>query len=233
MSTHGGPRFAAYWIPEPGHPLWAAGCGWLGRDPADGGPGAGPARRHVAAPWRYGFHATLKAPVRLAPGAIEADWLGAVRAVAARHARFAMPAMRIATLDDFLALRPVAEPAAGHPLRRLADDCVTRLDVLRAPPDEAERARRLTPGLDARGRANVERWGYPRVFDDWRLHLTLTDGLGELDPAIVERLRHDAEAHFERALAEPLEVEAIAVCVEPAPGLPFVPRARVRLGGAR
>lgn len=226
-------RYAAYWSPEPTHPLWTAGCAWLGRDPRDGGPGAGPARRHVAAPWRYGFHATLKAPVRLVRGATEADWLAAVRAVAARHAPFAMPALRIATLDDFLALRPVREPAASDPLRRLADDCVSILDALRAPSDDAERARRLVPRLDARGRANVERWGYPRVFDDWVAHLTLTDGLGDLDPAIAERLRREAGAHFEAALACPVGVDAIAVFVEPEPGAPFELRARVALGSER
>lgn len=233
MSTLDGPRYAAYWMPEPGHPLWAAGCAWLGREAADGAPGAGPARRHVAAPWRYGFHATLKAPVRLVSGATESDWLGAVRAVAARHLPFAMPALRIATLDDFLALRPASEPSATHPLRRLADDCVAVLDVLRAPPDDAERARRRAPGLDADGLAKVERWGYARVFDAWRLHLTLTDGLGDLDPEIVERLRRDAEAHFEPALAAPVGVDAITVCVEPAPGRPFEPYARIRLGSGR
>ena len=76
MSGTLAPRYAVYWMPEPGHPLWAAGCTWLGRDGGAGGAGGGPARRHVASPWRYGFHATLKAPLRFAPGVRENDWSG-------------------------------------------------------------------------------------------------------------------------------------------------------------
>ncbi|MEI7447890.1 MAG: DUF1045 domain-containing protein, partial [Burkholderiales bacterium] len=147
MTGPAAPRYAAYWLPATTHPLWAAGCAWLGRDPRDGGPGSGPARPWASAPWRYGFHATLKAPCRLASGATESGWLDAVGAVAARHAAFELPALRVATLDDFLALRPVADPPADHPLRRLADDCVAGLDALRAPPEAAELARRLVPGL--------------------------------------------------------------------------------------
>ncbi|MCA3179064.1 MAG: DUF1045 domain-containing protein [Burkholderiaceae bacterium] len=231
MSGARAPRYATYWVPEPGHPLWTAGCTWLGRDPRDGGAPGGPARAHVASPWRYGFHATLKAPVRLAPGVREDDWIGAVRALASRHAPFAMPPLRIAALGGFLALRPVVAPAPDHPLHRLADDCVRALDPMRAPPDEAELARRHAHGLDARGRSNVERWGYPWVLEDWRMHLTLSEGLGGLDPAVVDTLRRDAELHFEHALARPAVVSAISVCVEPAPGAPFELRCRMPLGG--
>ncbi|MFO0232177.1 MAG: hypothetical protein ACK51M_03795 [Burkholderiales bacterium] len=59
MSGARAPRYATYWVPAPGHPLWTAGCTWLGRDPRDGGAPGSPARGHVAAPWRYGVHATL------------------------------------------------------------------------------------------------------------------------------------------------------------------------------
>lgn len=142
-----------------------------------------------------------------------------------------MPPLRIAALGGFLALRPVVAPAPDHPLHRLADDCVRALDPMRAPPDEAELARRHAHGLDARGRSNVERWGYPWVLEDWRMHLTLSEGLGGLDPAVVDTLRRDAELHFEHALARPAVVSAISVCVEPAPGAPFELRCRMPFGG--
>lgn len=58
-----GSRWAVYWTPEPAHPLWRAGCEWLGRDPAADTDGVPPPHRR--APWRYGFHATLKAPMPL------------------------------------------------------------------------------------------------------------------------------------------------------------------------
>ena len=47
--------------------------------------------RAAAAPWRYGFHATLKAPMALAGDVHESNWLAAVRALAARYEPFEMP----------------------------------------------------------------------------------------------------------------------------------------------
>ena len=61
------PRYAVYWTPPADHPLWRAGCDWLGRDAERAQvdrPGEGP-EALTRAPRRYGFHATLKAPMRL------------------------------------------------------------------------------------------------------------------------------------------------------------------------
>lgn len=220
------PRYAVYYAPPAAHPLWRLGSAWLGRDARAGQPAGRPPPLREQ-PWRYGFHATLKAPLRLRDGCDERGFIDAVAALAAAQAPFEMPPLQVAPLADFVALRPLAEPAAQAPLRALADACVRTLDAFRAPPDAAERLRRIAaPGADAlpaaesaAQRAAVEHWGYPHVFERWRLHFTLSDAL---PAAPRERLLRQAQAHFAAALAEPLACDALCVFVEPAPGAPFV-----------
>lgn len=216
-------RYALYFAPASDHPLWAAGCAWLGRDPeADATTGGG---AHRADPRRYGFHATLKPPFRLRDGASRSQFLAALSHFADEHAPFDMPPLVVATLGDFIALRPLARDATdvGRPLRTLADDCVRLFDDFRARPAAAELARRLAPELDAEQRGNVDRWGYPHVFDSWRFHMTLSDSL----PATFEgdrvgaELLADATRHFAAALTEPLRCDGIALFVEDAPGADF------------
>lgn len=229
MSGAGLPRHAVYFAPDPQHPLWNAGCDWLGRDARSAAPSS-PARPWVQHPWRYGWHATLKAPMRLAPGSSEADWLDDVGRLAAGHPAFTMPALQVGRLADFLALRPREAPTADHPLRRLADDCVLRLDRWRAPPDETERARQRRSAKTARQSEQVERFGYAHVLDDWRFHMTLSDSLAGLDETTVEQRRRQAIDHFADALAEPLQCDALCVFVEPSPGAAFELRHRFALG---
>lgn len=213
-------RLAIYWLPAPDHPLWEAGCLWLGRDPrGDDAPGQRPPE-HARAPWRYGFHATLKAPMALRVAGTEDRFMSAVAALAARHRDFALPPLQVNWLAGFLALRPSSAPARGHPLRRLADACVTELDDWRAPMDLAEVERRGSAiPLAQRDEqlALPRRWGYPHVLDHWRFHLTLSDREPAGAPALLARAR----AHFARALEQPLRAHAIAVCREDAPWAPL------------
>ena len=212
-------RYALYFAPPAAHPLWQAGCAWLGRDPESGA--AGQAGAHRDDPRRYGFHATLKPPFALRLDVDETALLDALDGLASDWAPFEMPALAVATLVDFVALRPRDARAvdAAHPLRRLADDCVRRFDPLRRAPSAAEIARRLGAGLSAEQRANVDRWGYPHVFDRWRFHMTLTDSLA--DDRLRAELLADATRHFADALAQPLRCDGLALFVEDEPGAEF------------
>jgi hypothetical protein len=212
------PRYAIYFAPEPQHALWRAGCDWLQRDPATDDARA-PTRPHIGEPWRYGFHATLKAPMRLAEGRDEAGLVAAVARLAQRFTRFAMPALSVQPLSGFLALQPVQPLPRAHALHRLADACVVELDDWRAPASAHELARRLAEPLDDTEREGLMRHGYPHVLDRWRFHMTLTDPLP--DAALRARIAAEAAAHFDSALAAPLACTALCVFVEPAPGQPF------------
>ena len=74
-------------------------------------------------------------------------------------------------VHGFLALR---ETVPCPPLQALADACVEQLDPFRAPPSEAELARRRRANLTPQQDAMLVRWGYPYVFDTWFFHMTLT-----------------------------------------------------------
>ena len=210
-------RHAVYWAPDADDPLWAAGCAWLGRDPAADETGSPPPDRH--APWRYGFHATLKAPMALARGQGPADLHAALWRVARRHRPFELPPLVVGRLHDFVALRLQHDCSA---LQALADDCVRSLDPLRGatPP-------RHTEGLDGEQQALLQRWGYPHVLQRWRFHLTLSDAL---PAAALERVQRAAEMHFADALRLPRRVRSVALFEEPAQGQPLRLTARVAFG---
>lgn len=212
-------RYAVYYAPPPSHALWHAGCDWLQRDPA-ADEARHPTRVHVGEPWRYGFHATLKAPLRLAPGCSEAGLCDAAARLAQRTPRFVMPALSVQWLADFLALQPQAPLPATHPLRRLADACVTELDAWRAEPSPDELQRRLATPMSAEQRVLLQRHGYPHVLGHWRFHMTLTDPLPP-DAALRAELQQAAQQHFAAALRQPLDCDTLSVFVEPAPGQPF------------
>jgi len=126
-----------------------------------------------------------------------------------------------------VALRLVgAEPA---PLRALASDAVQGLDALRAPLDAAALQRRAQ-GLDAAGRARLERWGYAHVLEGWRFHMTLSDALA--DDAARAALLRATGVHFGAALGVPVRVDALAHFVEPGPGAPLQLVRRIGLGQA-
>ena len=85
----------------------------------------------TADPRRYGFHATLVAPFRLAPG-IDSDELAtAFAAFAAGHAPVMAGPLRVTAMDRFVVLMP-AEPHAE--IEALADACVSAFDRFLTAP---------------------------------------------------------------------------------------------------
>ncbi|HJV62854.1 MAG TPA: DUF1045 domain-containing protein [Albitalea sp.] len=230
MST--APRYALYWAPPREHPLWRAGCDWLGRDPERDQPCAAP-RPHTSEPRRYGLHATLKPPMSLADGVDEVKLLARVREIAAEQSAFEMPPLAVETLHRFVALRPTVPIAAGHPLRRLADAFVLGLEPCRRPLTPSQIEQRLRAGLlDAERIENVRRFGYAHVLDHWRFHVTLSDSFAEGAAGDIARAAvwRDASAFFAEPLAQPLRCDAVALFVESSPGAPFELRQRVPLG---
>lgn len=217
-------RYAVYFAPSRAHPLWAAGCSLLGRDPETGEDVAQPAlaglspdrlRVITAEPRRYGWHATLKPPFALADGTDERSLDAALTRFAASRGAFAMPPLVVAPLSGFLALVPDTRSPA---LEALAADCVRAFDHFRRPPSTDEFARRRTSSLDAEEERNLARWGYPYVMERFRFHMTLTARLE------AEERAHAATAlarHLADTLAAPLAADAVALFGEPEPGAPF------------
>ena len=222
-------RVAAYYAPQPDDALFTAAAKWLGRDPKSGSPVRQPELPGIAditaEPRRYGFHATLKPPMRLADGCRWSDVVAATEELADRTPAFDLPPLAVSDVFGFLALR---ESVHCPPLQALADACVERLDPLRAPASEADLARRRRAGLSPRQDAMLVRWGYPYVFDTWFFHMTLTR---RLSAAEKNDWQPALEAHLARALAIPRRVTDLCLFVQPAPGADFVIAQRLRLRG--
>ena len=222
-------RYAVYFAPNPGSLGWLAGSHWLGRcaallqplqQLAIEGVAAEDLHRLTAAPRRYGWHATLKAPFALAPGT---DWITlhqAVQAVASNLQPFALPPLQVERLGDFLALVPTPSHAANAKIHEAAAACVTALQPLAAPLSNTELARRRAAGLTPRQDALLQRWGYPFVLEEFRFHLSITDSLAQVD-AQTQALVLDAAQEFFSDLPI-LKFNSLALFAEPTPGADFV-----------
>ncbi len=221
-------RVAFYYAPQETDPLWSAAAVWLGRDPASGAPRPQPEIPDIAAitadARHYAFHATLKPPMRLKPGVNWSALLETAAAIAASIPAFDLPPLAVADLHGFLALR---ETTPSPELQALADACVAGADHLRAPPSDAELAKRRRNGLPPAQDANLVRWGYPYVFATWFFHMTLTRRLTTEERAIYQPA---AASHFAAALAQPRRVVDLCLFTQ-AEGADFQLAERIPLTG--
>lgn len=179
METHS--RYAVYYLPPAGGGLSAFGAAWLGWDvdracPVPHPDLGLPAATMTETPRKYGFHATLKPPFRLAGGTDRAGLDAALAGLAASLAPIGLEGLAINSLGGFLALTPVGDTAA---LDAAAARIVTDLDRFRAPAGPEELARRRATGLTEPQERNLAQWGYPHVLDEFRFHMTLTGRLPE------------------------------------------------------
>ena len=222
-------RVAIYYAPSLDDPLWELGTRWLGRDPETNAPVQQPSIEGIAeltADARmYGFHATLKPPMALRPGQSWDELVTEADDLARQMAPFDLPRLEVSDLHGFLALTD-AEPSTM--LRALADACVVKLDHFRAPPNEAELARRRRSKLSAAQEANLVRFGYPYVLDTWFFHMTLTRRMSADEHAVI---RPQAEAMFADTLQARRRVGDICLFVQAAPGAPFSLAERLPLRG--
>jgi putative phosphonate metabolism protein len=222
-------RVAIYYCPSNEDPLFTAGAAWLGRDPDSGAATVQPEIAGIdevtTEPRVYGFHATLKPPMRLANGRSWDGLVDATHELAARIAPFELPTLAVMDVHGFLALR---EKAFCPPLQALADACVERLDAFRAPSSETELARRRRARLTDAQESMLVRFGYPYVLNTWFFHMTLTRRLSAEEHATW---RPEAEQYFAAAVAVKRLVADVCLFAQAEPGAPFVIARRVALEG--
>lgn len=219
------PRYAIYFVPPAGSDLYRFGSTFLGYDcyagddlgwPEDVGLDARAWAELTREPRRYGFHATLKAPFRLRSEFRETDLAGELRRFAAWPRTPAAIEPVIRSLGRFIAVVP-AEPSAAA--NRLAADCMTAFDGFRRPLTADERLKRLDGGLSDRQIANLDRWGYPYVLDEFRFHLTLT---GPIDVERHASIVASLQARLDRMNArDRVPIAQLALVRQDAPSAPF------------
>jgi hypothetical protein len=229
-------RYAFYFAPAPGTAWDEAGSQWVGRCAARDLPLAQPAIEGVAperfaaltaAPRRYGWHGTLRAPFALAPNVTPDALRRALREVCQALAPFVMPRLVVRRLDDFLALVPADESREARAVEQVAGTLVTGLHALAAPLPPDELKRRRAGGLTAEEDALLVRWGYPFVLQRFRFHLSLTGSLRGVEESTVQAIEAAARERFDGLPR--CAFDAIAVFAEPARGSDFVRVDRVEL----
>lgn len=226
-------RYAIYFAPDKQSPWWEFGAHWLGRNEHDDAVLAQPLLEEIspaalagitAEPRRYGFHATLKAPFRLAPAHDETDLVGRLGRLAQTLAPVPLGPLRVARLGNFVALAPDSAPAG---LQALAAACVSGLDDLRAPLMEADLLYRRIDHLNQREAELLALYGYPYVMERFRLHLTLT---GPIETSVAQRVIDTLASTVARLNRQaPLSLDRLCLFVERTPGAPFQRVIDVRL----
>ena len=212
-------RVAIYFTPPADAELTRLAAHWLGRDAFSGAPTRAPDSRFdplVAAPARYGFHATMKAPFRLSETSTLAELDNRLNSFCAQQETVLLPKLRLQQLDDFLAILPVRTPEELHALEAAV---VRHFDDLRAPLLPQEAARREPEPLSERQRCYLQKWGYPYVLEEFRFHMTLT---GPLAAGKAEAVLPELQELLAPVLARPLVVGRLALFVEPEPAAPFL-----------
>ncbi|MQQ09219.1 DUF1045 domain-containing protein [Epibacterium sp. SM1979] len=207
-------RYAIYYAP-PADAAWSTfGASWLGWDMEKGAEVEHPdfpeldVAAVTATPRKYGLHATMKPPMRLADGQTVEALHVACQALAARQKPVLLDGLEIARLGRFLALRAVGDQTA---LNALAAACVTELDPFRAPLSDADLEKRRANGLSPEQDAHLVQWGYPYVLDQFRFHITLSGKLPKQELPAVEAALGEALAPL---LPNPFEIRDLALMGE-------------------
>lgn len=171
-------RCAINFVPPHDDPLALKAAAWLGRDVYSGMPRrteiegltAGDHSFLTALPRRAGFHATLKPPFTLEDG-------HSVHELERRLTQYSLGLtpialeLRIMLVDTFFALVPVQNDPR---LDRLAANLVAEFDSFRRPMGADDLERRSAARFSAAQLSNLEKWGSPFVFDQFRFHMTLS-----------------------------------------------------------
>lgn len=221
MQTHY-ERYAIYFAPRPDTELAEFGREWLGMDAEQGFLSAAPSP-YAEAPRRYGFHATLKAPMRLSDKYTYFDLQQSVKQLASHLIPVSLGELQLERIGSFLALTTSEK---FHPaVSELAWVSVTELDHLRATLNDAERNKRKK--LSPSEQANLERWGYPYVGDQFRFHMTLTSSLDD------EALKVAREELNRRIPISHVKIDSICIFGDPGETKPFSLLERFDLKGSR
>lgn len=218
-------RYAISFAPPAHSLLWQQGSRWLGWDALSGQSLPRPRFRDVdperiaeltRAPAHYGFHATIVPLFRLMKNISETDLLGRLAEFASRQSPLPLSSFAIALFSSFFCLRPVRHSSA---LQALASFCIREFDHCRAPLTPSELARRKAAPLSGQEKNNLEIWGHPYVFEQFRFYFTLTARMteGREQEAIHAALMET----FSSLLADPLVIDALCLFVEPAFGQPL------------
>lgn len=226
-------RYAIYYLPQPDTALWCKASAWLGYDAITGAAAMPDATLALdgdlqglltADPRTYGFHATLKAPFRIADGKSESELVTLAAAAAARMRATGSTGLAIAQIGGFFALVPNSNHTA---INALADECVRVFESFRAGMNAQEREKRMRSKLSPRQIELMDAWGYPYVFEEFRFHMTLTG----IVPQELRSKTQDALHGLFKEEDRKASFDSICICRQIEAGQPFRMLQRFALAG--
>ena len=218
-------RYVLVYLPPPDSPLGHRGNRWLGRCAESGRPLVQPPCRGIDPdrladltrnPARIGLHATLLSPFRLKPPQTEEHLVAALTDFTTGLQSIALPPLILANQDGCFCLRPSHHVA---PVQTLASRCLRAFDRFRAPLSPSEMARHKAAVLSGQEKKNLELWGDPYVFEQYRFFFPLTGRVAE--GTLRERVLAALVELFAAVLHTHLTIDALRLLVEPAPGQPL------------
>lgn len=175
----------------------------------------------------YGFHATLKAPFRLADSLTRDDACVACEQIAGLHRVIELHGLDVIEYKGFAALAfPEVLPGsklegdqgeqqlAHQSVMALASDCVSRLEHCRAPLNAAELERRQPALLSTAQKENLMRFGYPHVHQEYNFHMTLSGRLSARDQPFLNWARDQ----YNDTVSEYPLLNRLALCEQREPG---------------
>ena len=221
-------RYAIYFMPDGAFAEF--GAHWLGWDPHTRTETKGftleglprPREVLIKSPQKYGLHATMKAPFRLAEGETEAGLMSAFNGFCKTHKTACAGQLQFSNFGGFLSLRP-SSPV--QELKQLAAACVTAFDKFRSPATPQELARRRKANLTAAQDDLLQTWGYPYVMDEFRFHITLT---GRVDLSEAEQITTVLKPMLNPLLTKPFAIADLVLAAEGQDGR-FCIRERAKL----
>jgi hypothetical protein len=218
-------RFAISYTFPPGDPLCHLGNQWLGRDALSGqlfvqpkvlGLAPEALRELIRIPARHGLQATLMSLFRLKPTLTETDLWATLTDFCSRQHPVALPPFALCHFAGAFSLCPCRHSPA---LQTLAARCTRAFDRLRAPLNPSELARYKAQPLNGQEKRNLELWGDPYVFEQFRFAFPLTGRIAEgRQKELVYSALQDIFGH---ALAQPVIVDSLYLFVEPEYGQPL------------
>ena len=175
-------RYAIYFTPDDKSELAAYGATVLRRTPVDASdwlnpdlpvsfPDTSAWHDQIKKPAHYGFHATIKAPFELAQGQSADKLITDLEAFCQNKTPIILDGLAPVRSSRYDALAFKQQP---DEIPILASDCVTQFEVYRAPLTAADIERRNPASLTESELANMHRYGYPFVLNDFNFHMTLS-----------------------------------------------------------
>ncbi len=204
--------------PSPEAELWSKGCQWLGNDiirnqevdqPSVQGIEEARLWELTRRPRKYGFQAVVKPFFRLAAGKKEEELRAFVKEFVTRYAPLVIPQLRIALRHDRFQLEPTTLPAE---LPAFSASATRLFDRFSAPLSPSEYAQKKAAILTPEERKNLEVWGNPYVFHQYRFQIPLTNRIA--NTAEKEVILSALSRHFTSVSTAPVVIDALCLTVE-------------------